>query len=229
MTTLRAFLKGVIVAFVMIGPWPVVPCVWVQASRANPNLRGLGNAVSSDFKYLADNVEADGEDIKPAPLHRDAAGAFLTDPWFYLAAGGARAAFDGSFALDQTIRSHLHDMWWSSASTRQGISYGSVGAAVGLLYGSGRYVGDPRTRQYALTAGEGAGAPPTSSFRRRSVKMSLQLSSTAFKEALKFLPPTHAMAKMLLRDWCGRVRRKQLAVSCLSSTILTLRTQPPRR
>lgn len=50
MMTLRAFLKRVVVSFLVIGLWPAVPCVWAQAARANPSLQGLGNAVSSDFK-----------------------------------------------------------------------------------------------------------------------------------------------------------------------------------
>jgi len=159
MTTLsmRAFLKRAIVAFVVIGPWPIVPRGWAQAARVDPSLQGVGSAFMSDFKYLANNVEADDEDIVTAPLHLDAAGEALTDPRFYLVAGGVGAAFGGSFALDQTMRSHLHDMSSSAANMLQDISYASVGAATALLYGYGLYVGDPRARQYALTAGEGAG------------------------------------------------------------------------
>ena len=155
MTTLRVFLECAIVAFVVIGP--VIPCGRAQAPGADPGLQGVGNAFTSDFKYLANNVEADGEDIVTAPLHLDAAGAVLTDPRFYLVVGGAGAAFGGSFALDQTMRSHLHDMSSGTASMLQNISYGSVGAATALLYGYGLYAGDARARQYALTAGEGAG------------------------------------------------------------------------
>jgi membrane-associated phospholipid phosphatase len=55
------------------------------------------------------------------------------------------------------MRSHLHDMSSGTASMLQNISYGSVGAAAALLYGYGLYAGDARARQYALTAGEGAG------------------------------------------------------------------------
>src|SRR5215469_3799018 len=142
MTTLRAFVERAVLVVVVIGSLPAVPCVQAQTTRANPSLQGLGNAFSSDVKYFANNVEADGEEIITAPLHINAAGALLTDPWFYLVAGGAGAAFGGSFALDQTMRSHLHDMSSNTASTLQDISYGSVGAAVGLLYGYGLYVGD---------------------------------------------------------------------------------------
>jgi membrane-associated phospholipid phosphatase len=153
--TLRTYLAFAIVGLVLIGP--TVPCGWAQVASANPGLQGVGDSLTSDFKYLANNVEADGEDIVTAPLHLDAAGAMLTNPRFYLVVGGAGAAFGGSFALDQTMRSHLRDMSSSTASMLQNISYGSVGAATALLYGYGLYAGDARARQYALTAGEGAG------------------------------------------------------------------------
>ena len=135
--TLRTYLAFAIVGLVLIGP--TVPCGWAQVASANPGLRGVGDSLTSDFKYLANNVEADGEDIVTAPLHLDAAGAMLTNPRFYLVVGGAGAAFGGSFALDQTMRSHLRDMSSSTASMLQNISYGSVGAATALLYGYGLY------------------------------------------------------------------------------------------
>lgn len=155
MTTLRIFLECAIVAFVVIGP--AIPCAWAQAARADPGLQGVGDAFTSDFKYFVNNVEADGEDIVTAPLHLDAARAALSDLRFYLIVGTAGAAFGGSFALDQTMRSHLHDMSSSTASMLQNISYGSVGTATALLYGYGLYADEARARQYALTAGEGAG------------------------------------------------------------------------
>ncbi|HZO82706.1 MAG TPA: phosphatase PAP2 family protein [Candidatus Binataceae bacterium] len=124
---------------------------------ANSGWQGVGDSLVSDFKYVANNLEADGEDIVTAPLDLDAAAALLANPRFYLVLGGAGAAFGGSFALDQTMRRHLHNMSSSTASTLENISYGSVGAATALLYGYGLYAGEARARQYALTAGEGAG------------------------------------------------------------------------
>lgn len=128
-----------------------------HAAPANPSLRGVGDSLTSDFKYVANNFQLDGEDIVTAPLHLDAAGAMLTNPRFYLILGGAGAAFGGSFALDQTMRANLHDMSSGTATMLQNISYGSVSAATALLYGYGLYSGDARARHYALTAGEGAG------------------------------------------------------------------------
>jgi membrane-associated phospholipid phosphatase len=152
---MRVFLECAIVMLVAISP--KVPFAWAQTPGADPGLQGVSNAFTSDFKYLANNLVADGEDIITAPLRLEAAGAVLTNPRFYLVVGGAGAAFGGSFALDQTMRSELHDMSSSTASTLQNVSYGSIGAATALLYGYGLYTGDARAREYALTAGEGAG------------------------------------------------------------------------
>ena len=151
----RAFFPPAILAIILIGGG--VPSGWADSAPPAPASSNFSGELTSDFKYLANNFEADGEDIVTAPLHLDAAGAMLTNPRFYLVVGGAGAAFGGSFALDQTMRSHLHDMSSSTASMLQNISYGSVGAATALLYGYGLYAGDARARQYALTAGEGAG------------------------------------------------------------------------
>jgi hypothetical protein len=80
--------------------------------------------LTSDFKYLANNFEADGEDIVTAPLHLEAAGAMLTNRRFYLVVAGAGAVFGGSFALDQTMRSHLRSMGSSTADLLQNVSMG---------------------------------------------------------------------------------------------------------
>ncbi len=149
----RAVVTAALAAFALIA-LALPPAV---ARAASPNVQSVGDSLTSDFKYLANNFEADGEDIVTAPLHLDAAGAMLTDPRFYLIVGGAGAAFGGSFALDQTMRSHLHDMSSGTANMLQDISYASVGAGTALLYGYGLYAGDARARRYALTAGEGAG------------------------------------------------------------------------
>ncbi len=152
---LRVFSPLAIMAILLTGPAasagsaPAAPSKFVSSS--------VGGEFTSDFKYLANNFEADGESIVTAPLHLDAAGAMLTNPRFYLVAAGAGAAFGGSFALDQTMRSHLGSMGSSTADLFQNVSYGSVSAATALLYGYGLYSGDSRARQYALTAGEGAG------------------------------------------------------------------------
>lgn len=117
----------------------------------------LGGELTSDFKYLANNTAADTIDIASSPLHLNKAGNLLFSPRFYLVLGGAGALWGGSFALDQTMRSHLRSMSSSDADLLQNVSYGSVGAATALLYGYGLYTDDERARRYALTAGMGAG------------------------------------------------------------------------
>jgi hypothetical protein len=152
---LRAFSPLAIVAILLTGAG--ASAGWAQTPPPKPVSSNVGGELTSDFKYLANNFEADGEDIVTAPLHLEAAGAMLTNPRFYLIVAGAGAVFGGSFALDQTMRSHLRSMGSSTADLLQNVSYGSVGAATALLYGYGLYSGESRARQYALTAGEGAG------------------------------------------------------------------------
>jgi membrane-associated phospholipid phosphatase len=151
----RAFFPPAILAIILIGGG--VPSGWADSAPPAPASSNFSGELTSDFKYLANNFEADAEDIVTAPLHLDAAGAMLTNPRFYLIVAGAGAAFGGSFALDQTMRSHLRSMGSSTADLLQNISYASVGASTALLYGYGLYSGDSRARQFALTAGEGAG------------------------------------------------------------------------
>ena len=103
----RAFFPPAILAIILIGGG--VPSGWAESAPPAPVSSNFGGELSSDFKYLANNFEADAEDIVTAPLHLDAAGAMLTNPRFYLIVAGAGAAFGGSFALDQTMRSHLRE------------------------------------------------------------------------------------------------------------------------
>ncbi len=151
----RAFFPPAILAIILIGGG--VPSGWAQSALPASVSSNFGGELTSDFKYLANNFEADAEDIATGPLHLDAAGAMLTNPRFYLIVGGAGAAFGGSFALDQTMRSHLRSMGSSTADLLQNVSYASVSASTAVLYGYGLYSGDSRARQFALTAGEGAG------------------------------------------------------------------------
>ncbi len=125
------------------------------AQPPSPSL--LGHAVADDFRYLVDNVQLDAEDIVTAPLHAADPDSVLRSPKFYLAVAGVGAVWGGSFALDQTMRSHLHNMSSSDATLLENVSYASIGGGTALLYGYGLYVDEPRAREYALTAGEGAG------------------------------------------------------------------------
>ncbi|SRR5579875_783002 len=117
----------------------------------------LGDELVSDFKYTANNAADDAIDVATFPLHLDEAVPVVTSPRFYLILGGAGALWAGSFALDQTMKSHLRAMSTSDADLLQNISYASVSAGTALLYGWGLYSGDSRAREYAITAGEGAG------------------------------------------------------------------------
>ncbi len=125
--------------------------------RGQPSLSLLGHEVADDFRYLVDNVQLDAEDIVTAPLRVAEPDSVLRSPKFYLAVAGVGALWGGSFALDQTMRSHLHDMSSSDATLLESLSYASVGAGAAFLYGYGLYADEPQARQYAVTASEGAG------------------------------------------------------------------------
>jgi membrane-associated phospholipid phosphatase len=116
-----------------------------------------GGELVSDFKYLTNNALLDAEDIATSPLYLAAPDSPLRAPKFYLVLVGAGAIWGGSYALDQTLRSHLRSMSSSDADLLQNVSYGGVSASTALLYGYGLWHGDARARHYALNAGEGAG------------------------------------------------------------------------
>ena len=126
---------------------------FAQTTRA----ASMGGEVVSDFKYLANNVLLDAEDIATSPLYIASPGSPFLAPKFYLVLAGAGALWGGSYALDQTMRSHLRSMSSSDADLLQNISYGGVNASTALLYGYGLWYGDSRARHYALNAGVGAG------------------------------------------------------------------------
>ncbi|MGH8013330.1 MAG: phosphatase PAP2 family protein [Candidatus Binataceae bacterium] len=117
----------------------------------------MASDLSSDFKYLTNNVVGDAGDIVTAPLRIGQLPELLKNPRFYLVLGGSGAAFGGAFALDQTMRANLRGMSTGDANLLQNISYGSVSASAALLYAWGLYDHDARAREYAITAGESAG------------------------------------------------------------------------
>jgi membrane-associated phospholipid phosphatase len=127
------------------------------ARAQTPSVSGVGNEVVSDFKYLANNTFMDAEDVIASPRYVASDDSAVRTPRFYLVLAGLGAIWGGSFALDQTMRSHLRSMSSSDADVLQNTSYYSVGAATALLYGYGLWSNDDRARQYALTGGEGAG------------------------------------------------------------------------
>jgi membrane-associated phospholipid phosphatase len=122
-----------------------------------PSFSLLGSEVSGDFKFVVNSVQLDAEDIVTSPLYITSDNSVLRSPKFYLGFAAVGAAFGASYSLDQTFRSHLRDMGSGTADTLENVSYGSVGAATGLLYLYGLYTDDVRARHIVLTAGEGAG------------------------------------------------------------------------
>jgi hypothetical protein len=96
--------------------------------RATARAAGIGSALVSDFKYLTNNALLDVEDIATSPLYAAAPDSPLRTPKFYLVLAGAGAlwggSYAGSYALDQTMRSHLRSMSGSDADLLQGLSYG---------------------------------------------------------------------------------------------------------
>ncbi len=147
---MRTAILALLLAFAMQASLPLAAAAPSAPAHA-------GAEVVSDFKYLVNNLSEDAIDVATSPLHVDAAGEIVTSPRFYLVVGGSAALWGGSFALDQTMKSHLRSMSSADADLLQNISYGGVGASVALLYGYGLYSGDARARRCALTAGEGAG------------------------------------------------------------------------
>lgn len=120
----------------------------------------FGSEIGSDFRYLANNGEVDVEDILKSPLHLTdpfAADGMLRKPAFYYTLLGVGAAFGGAFALDQTVRAHLHDMPSSGANALESSADVFVGGSTALLYAYGLYKGYDRAREYALTGAEAAG------------------------------------------------------------------------
>ncbi len=122
---------------------------WPTSSEANELAR--------DAKYLIDNTQLDLIDIVTSPLHATDPDSVLRSPTFYLVFAGVAALWGGSFALDQTIRSHLRNMSASDADLLQHVSYASVGAAAASLYLYGYSAGDTGARDDAITSAEGAG------------------------------------------------------------------------
>src|SRR5215470_4621263 len=97
------------------------------ASNAEtPRSPSIGGELLADFKYFVDNVQLDLQDIVTSPLYIASENSVFRSPRFYLTLAGAGALWGGSYALDQTLRSHLHNMSSADADLLQNISYGSV-------------------------------------------------------------------------------------------------------
>src|SRR5262249_2556322 len=91
---------------------------FVQPTQA----ASIGGELASDFKFLANNALLDAEDIATSPLYVASPASPFLSPKFYLVLAGAGALWGGSYALDQTLRTHLRSMSSSDADLLQDIS-----------------------------------------------------------------------------------------------------------
>lgn len=71
------------------------------------SLSQAGSDVVGDFGYLIDNAQFDLADIVTSPLHITSQNRVFCKPEFDLVLGGVGAVWGGSFALAQTMKSHL--------------------------------------------------------------------------------------------------------------------------
>ncbi len=117
----------------------------------------LGSELTSDGKYLGNNLVWDAEDVVTSPLYIADQNSPFRSGDFYLAVLGLGAIWSGSFALDKTMKNNLVSMSGTDAGLLEHVSYGLVSSATAGLYGYGLYSGDTRARDMAITAGEGAG------------------------------------------------------------------------
>ena len=115
------------------------------------------NEVVQDAKYLIDNTQLDLVDIVTSPLHMAGDDSIVRSPKFYLVFAGIAGLWAASFAVDQSIRSHLRNMSPSDADLLQHISYASVGGAAASLYLYGYSTENRVAREDAVTGAESAG------------------------------------------------------------------------
>ena len=136
----------------------IVPILLILSSlaRGETGSRTTCSLLGDDFKYVVDNFQMDMVDIVTSPLHIADENSVFRSPRFYLTLLGVGAVWGGSYALDQTMRSHLHGMSSSDADLLQNIGTFSVGAGALAAYGGGLFEGDDRIREATLTGGEGA-------------------------------------------------------------------------
>ena len=123
-------------------------------------VESFGSLLGSDFRFVANNGEADAEDVLTSPLHIPdlwASDGLFRKPVFYYTLLGAGAMLGGAFAADQTVRARLRDMSSGTASALEDSADVATGVGGAMLYGYGLWEGDQRAREYALTSAEGAG------------------------------------------------------------------------
>jgi hypothetical protein len=89
-----------------------IPHIAYAEDQTSPT---IATDVTSDFKYIVNNSVWDVEDIVTSPLYAASPESPLRSPKFYLVLAGAGALWGGSYALDQTMKSHLQGMGSSNA------------------------------------------------------------------------------------------------------------------
>src|SRR5262252_5591387 len=101
----------------------IVPILLILSSlaRGETGSRTTCSLLGDDFKYVVDNFQMDMVDIVTSPLHIADENSVFRSPRFYLTLLGVGAVWGGSYALDQTMRSHLHGMSSSDADLLQNI------------------------------------------------------------------------------------------------------------
>lgn len=127
-------------------------------AQSQPSQSILGE-LGSDFRYTANNAEADVEDILTSPLHIPdlfGPGGVMRQPATYYTLIGVGAAMGGAFALDSTVHAHLRHMSSGDASDLETAGDAFTYGSAGLLYLYGLWTGDNRMREYEITGGEGA-------------------------------------------------------------------------
>ena len=109
-------------------PAPLLAALTMALFSAKPVPVTAGEIIR-DAKTLIDNTQLDLVDVLTSPLHIADENSVFRSPTFYLVFAGVAGLWAGSYALDQTIRSHLHNMSSSDADLLQHLSYASVGTA----------------------------------------------------------------------------------------------------
>jgi hypothetical protein len=147
-------------AVLSAGLWLAVlglaPAERLEAQEAHAS---VGVELLTDLKWSVNSLEADAEDIGTSPLHIGALFAedgLLRQPKCYYTLLGAGVALGTAFALDTTVRAHLHDMPRGIANGLQDSGGPTLAAGAAVLYAYGLYVDDEKARQFAVTGGESA-------------------------------------------------------------------------
>jgi hypothetical protein len=108
----------------------------------------VGSRLYADFRWSANTIEADAEDVIKSPCH---VGELLKTPSFYWTTLAAGAALGASFALDEPARRAFREIGDQKGSNLEDWGGLALMSATGALYTYGFVVDDVRARQYALT------------------------------------------------------------------------------